>query len=407
MKKKITIAVLLVLLFAVAVLLVIKENLPQKTDVAVAEQTEISDASEGEEAAEEAVVVETIDYDALYKAYAPETVIGTIGEDEVTWEEYYGWLSYNIYQLESTMEVYRTYYGMNYNWSDDNGAGQTFADMMTDYATDNVRGKYAIMQCLDENDLVLGEENQKNIHEQKENDKITCCGEGTSDEEFLSYLKEMHLTETIYEYIAAYNEYVSLIKDELFGAELEKISDEDINNYIVENAYMNVNHILLLTKDMSTGEELDDGAKAEKLAKTEELLAELQKIKNNDELVKKFRKLKDEFCEDSGKAANPDGYVFTEGTMVTEFEEAAKALDDYGLSEIVETTYGYHILLKLPINKDTVVDTDDAGEDQTIGAKVAETKFSDLITQKAEELELVFSDTFKIKMSDYIVTGTN
>ncbi len=42
--------------------------------------------------------------------------------------------------------------------------------------------------------------------------------------------------------------------------------------------------------------------------------------------------------------------------MVPEFENAVKALEAYEVSEPVQSDYGYHIILRLPDNPDSVID---------------------------------------------------
>ena len=59
-----------------------------------------------------------------------------------------------------------------------------------------------------------------------------------------------------------------------------------------------------------------------------------------------FGRLADEYSEDPGRQTNPDGYIFTPGTMVQEFESATEALKYGEISGIVESDYGYHIILR-------------------------------------------------------------
>ena len=116
-------------------------------------------------------------------------------------------------------------------------------------------------------------------------------------------------------------------------------------------------HILLLTKDMEqtvTNEDgttgyapLDDATVAEKKALADDLLAQLRAA---EDPVALFDELMNEHSEDSGLAANPDGYTTTKGQMVPEFENTALALKDGEISDVVESTYGYHIILRLPLD---------------------------------------------------------
>ena len=59
-----------------------------------------------------------------------------------------------------------------------------------------------------------------------------------------------------------------------------------------------------------------------------------------------------ENSEDTGLETNPDGYVFTDGTMVSEFEDAVKGLKpgEY-TKELVESSYGYHIIKRLELSR--------------------------------------------------------
>lgn len=81
---------------------------------------------------------------------------------------------------------------------------------------------------------------------------------------------------------------------------------------------------------------------------SEEKVKELKKIVDEiyDEIKKgaDFDSLMNEFGEDPGVKANPDGYVFTKGDMVPEFENAAYALEVGQVSEPVLSAYGYHII---------------------------------------------------------------
>ena len=106
-----------------------------------------------------------------------------------------------------------------------------------------------------------------------------------------------------------------------------------------------------------TGKELEADVVDEKLKQAEEITKELRAIKDPEELLKRFAELKEQYCEDTGKETYPDGYTFEPGTMVTEFEEAVRALDEYAVSDPVQTAYGYHVIMRLPLRGDAALIT--------------------------------------------------
>ena len=141
----------------------------------------------------------------------------------------------------------------------------------------------------------------------------------------------------------------------LYGENGEKLSDEKLQAYIDENGFMTSAHILFRTKEDVEGEngqttqkELSDSAKAEKKAQAEKLCKELKAIKDDTQRKEKFFEYMKEYSEDPGKESFPNGYCFTEGTMVEEYTDTTKELKNYEVSDVVESDFGYHIIMRLP-----------------------------------------------------------
>ena len=108
-------------------------------------------------------------------------------------------------------------------------------------------------------------------------------------------------------------------------------------------------HILLSTVDAETREPLEQAVIAQKKATAEDLLAQLRAAQDP---VALFDQLMNQYSEDPGLATAPDGYDAYKGQMVPEFENAALALKDGEISGIVESEFGYHIILRLPLELD-------------------------------------------------------
>lgn len=132
-------------------------------------------------------------------------------------------------------------------------------------------------------------------------------------------------------------------------------TEEDLNNY----AYQ-AKHILIATAasaadgvvTLNTGDTVEyDGTaeeyNAEALAKAEDILAQ---IRASADPAATFDVLMNEHSQDGrdsdGNLLTPDGYTTTPGQMVPEFEQTAFSIAIGEISDVVESNYGYHIILR-------------------------------------------------------------
>lgn len=110
----------------------------------------------------------------------------------------------------------------------------------------------------------------------------------------------------------------------------------DGKDYFLEN-YWRAKHVLINTQDKT------DTEKAEAKKQAEDILKRAENGENFDELVEKY-------SEDPGSKSSPDGYVFTTGAMVKEFEDGTKNTE-IGKFCLVETSFGYHVIQRLAIDE--------------------------------------------------------
>lgn len=138
------------------------------------------------------------------------------------------------------------------------------------------------------------------------------------------------------------------------------VTAEDIDDFIEENGLYGAKHILLSTRrtnaDGTGYEDFSDEEKAEVLEKANDLRRQLREAGDSEE---KFDELMNEYSEDGrnedGTLAAPDGYTMAyAGQMVPEFEEGALALEVGQISEPIQTAYGYHIILRIPVDRTTL-----------------------------------------------------
>ena len=368
-----------------------------------AEPSESVDDTETETAS-----VPQLDFEALYASHDADEVVMTMDGEDVTWEEYFYWLYYSGVQVNNyinQMAANMSAYGMNVTWDDAaDDTGISFKDYVVQLAEENIRQIHSIKKFSAENDVTLTEDNLKAIEEQRKTDMVNLCGEEVSDEAFAEFLKSTYyLPMKVYDDMNEINYLYQNCFAKLYGEDGEKLSDEKAEAYLKDSGYMNAAHILFMTVDPSTGEALDDETIAEKKALADKFAAELAGITDTEKLQERFAEIKDEYCEDTGKEAYPDGYIFTPGTMVTEFEDTVNALEDYQVSEPVESRYGYHIIMRLPLTIDTVLKTSDSGTPLTARALAANQEYGEKLDACNDGIEIVYTDAFTgFGIADYI-----
>lgn len=352
-----------------------------------------------------AIEIPEIDLEKLYATHSPDKVVMTVDGVDVTWGEYFYFVYANVQQMMSYFNSMASYYGIALGWGDLMGEGteESYASYVPKSIENSLISQMAIKGNAKKNNVELTQENLDAIAAQLESDIVYMCGEGATEEDFNKYLEGMFLPRAVYDDINRINYLYQQVFAEKFGLASELVSDEDAKNYLEENGYMAADHILLATIDLSTQQPLEESVVNEKKAQAEDIVAQLSEIKDKTELLKKFKELKDQFTEDSGAAYYPDGYIFTTGKMVPEFEETAKTLGEYELSGIVETSYGYHIMLGMPLDPDGVIEVTNQGTEMTGRKMFANNEYAKELDAYASNIKVEYVDGFELPaLTDYV-----
>ena len=281
---------------------------------------------------------------------AGDTVLTVNGED-VPADLFLYWLDYNCYYFMS-------YYGM-------------FGLSLSDYANDMIeesvyfcinqtllRQKAAELGCLPTDAQV--KEAQDSLDD--ETREMLKSGYGLSDDS----INALILSNAYY--------------DNVMAALTHEPSAEELDEYLDSLGVFAVKHILLKNTD-DNDQPLSDEVLAEKKTLADDLLSQLQ---GASDLEAKFDELMNEYSEDGGLATNPDGYVFSANdSLVGGFREATLELEIGGLSGVVETDYGYHIMLSLPLTEETKAE---------YGANFRAAAMDDLVAQWEDAADITRSD---------------
>lgn len=182
---------------------------------------------------------------------------------------------------------------------------------------------------------------------------------GLSIEEILS---ELNMTSYLFAKNYVYNIFWSnLAFDEALSSQA---IDKALEEFEKEN-YVRAKHILI------TFDSEEETEEARVIA--EQILA---KVKENSKAFDEFVEL---YGEDPGMESYPGGYYFTTGEMVEPFEKATFALKEGEISDIVETSYGYHIIKRLPMEKKDFL------QSSATGSEIYGKCWQDFVSEKANE----------------------
>ena len=260
-----------------------------------------------------------------------ETVL-TVNGDAVTADEYSGYMLYN-------MQYYASMYaqmGLTDLWSNEDMA-KSLGASMPEAAEQQAIYARVVMQKFNELGLKLSYNEQKEMASVRRNSIAN-----TSKDAYLNQIAQFGFSDQTYQNFMYISQCYQALNDYYFGENgVNTPSDEDIQKYYEDN-YITAKHILITTVDPASGETKRTDEEAKK---------EAQSILDRINAGEDFDTLMNQYSEDTGLSNNPNGYTFTEGQMVTEFYDGAKALAEDEVSELVKSNYGYHIIKRVKLDE--------------------------------------------------------
>ena len=259
-----------------------------------------------------------------------ETVL-TVNGDAVTADEYSGYMLYN-------MQYYASMYaqmGLTDLWSNEDMA-KSLGASMPEAAEQQAIYARVVMQKFNELGLKLSYNEQKEMASVRRNSIAS-----TTKDAYLNQIAQFGFSDQTYQNFMYISQCYQALNDYYFGENgVNTPSDEDIQKYYEDN-YITAKHILITTVDPASGETKRTDEEAKK---------EAQSILDRINAGEDFDTLRNQYSEETGLSNNPNGYTFTEGQMVTEFYDGAKALAEDEVSELVKSNYGYHIIKRVKLD---------------------------------------------------------
>lgn len=197
------------------------------------------------------------------------------------------------------------------------------------------------------------------------------------NEEYIEYFKKNYTFSIDTLKQIYYNDYIIQAYIEKLATEA---SDDEVLEYInskkTGDEELNMNeydtsHILFSFTNSSTGAAMSDDEKAELKKKAEDILA---KAKAGED----FATLAKDNSDDTATATNGGQYkMYIDGYTVKEFADAVKTMKAGEIyPQLVETTYGYHIIKLNAINENGRL------KSETERQEYANSKFTNIVTDK-------------------------
>lgn len=264
---------------------------------------------------------------SVYIGGKPSTVpVAAINGEEITDAD----VNYNIYAqaMQYAQNNNMTQEDLNsFDWNNTYVDGINLADTIKNKALDIAINDVITVQKGVENGIALTVDEESQIESQVSGIISTYGEDG-----FILRARTMAIP-TPAQYEKMYKRVIATQKIESdISKNPAKYLPEDISilNHYIRSDGATAKHILI---------EANDTNKAEKRRIAENVLKRIQSGED-------FDKLAEEFNDDPG--ATPEGYTFKTNDMEPAFEKAAFALKIGELSGLVETSYGYHIIKRLP-----------------------------------------------------------
>lgn len=321
-----------------------------------ASTTEPSDVNVNTPGVVTPAVIDSI-YEDLTGIPGGKTVV-TVDGNEVPAALYFYWTVSSAQNLIYQLQMYAMYYGMyteafgadgSIDWNYEITTGVTLAQYLEQqtqsaaryYTTVENMARECGVTLTDEDRAAMAEENAGIAEQYRAQlvEKDPTAADLSAEEIMAKYLETIGIDAALQERLGAvYYLYQHLQEQVMTPGSALYLEDADCNQY----GYF-ADHILIATIDLETREPLNEEEVLAKTALARELLTQLEDSSDPAEL---FHRLADEYSEDSGRKSNPNGYIFTPDTMVAEFEAATEALEFGEISGIVESDYGYHIILR-------------------------------------------------------------
>lgn len=276
--------------------------------------------------------------------YVPLRIVSEMFEKNVDWDQVTNTASIGT-KASSVFdgEVLGTIDGRNYTTAIFDGYKRLYTagglsvsdEELESIVTDQIKYDYAIMDLAIEKGITAG----VSFENTYATNLAMYEAQSGGAENFKKMMEQYGYTYDMYHY----TQMINNLFEQLMELDEYAPTDDEIQKYYNDNLEtsfkydgVRAKHVLIMPKADENGNSTEK--QWDEALKTAKKVYELAK-KGTD-----FDELVEQYNEDPGMKSNKDGYTFTKGEMVPEFEEACYSMSPSDISEPIKTSYGYHVI---------------------------------------------------------------
>lgn len=220
------------------------------------------------------------------------------------------------------------YYGLDKAFLAQKVGSKTYEEQIKENVLDGLIIRQIELQQAKKRNITLTAQEKKAIEDQINQYK----NDSQNGLQFKQYLQTIGATEDEYKDQVIKSQIVSKLFDELTKNQTASMSEIEsyYNSHKSDYIQVKASHILFKVSDSKE--------EATKKKKAEEVLQMIKSGQNFEKLAKKYSE------DENTKQKGGDLGYFRKGEMVKEFEDVAFSLGIGEISEIVKTSYGFHII---------------------------------------------------------------
>lgn len=276
-------------------------------------------------------------------------VVGKIGEYEIYNDEFSYLLDINKSNIE-----YK--YG-RIDWSDNSALTVECLDELENCIIDGMMMNYAVFEiCKDygidtdsrEIDKLVNEKIKEIINDENgkfKGDKGKYVDASRSGNESDAYIRIIARAAVLEEKI------IEKLRE---NGEIEYVLEKNLPEFITHakesDMFIRTTHVFYPKTDPK-GVDID-----EVRIKVGEIADNLKSISGDEDRYRAINQAisKCPYNTEGYTVANMDGIYFTEGMMGEVYEKAARTLDEYGTSDVIETDEGFYVIMRLPLDENYI-----------------------------------------------------